>query len=69
MASYLVSLRILNTLRNIMVGGTYIRPSAEDYIAGNSSRGDISRPSHTSPSDREFEVLGLMAPGNTVMHL
>lgn len=52
-----------------MAGGTYIRPSVADLLAPQLQEGDANQPPHARLSDREFQVLGLIAHGKTVTHI
>jgi DNA-binding CsgD family transcriptional regulator len=50
-----------------MAGGKYICRSVTDLLATQLQQGDANQPPHARLSDREFQVLGLIAHGNTVM--
>lgn len=52
-----------------MAGGKYIRPFVADLIATQLQQGDANQPPHARPSDREFQVLGLIAHSNTFIHI
>jgi DNA-binding NarL/FixJ family response regulator len=52
-----------------MAGGKYIRPSVADLLATQLQQGDTNQPPHARLSDREFQVLGLIAHGNAVTHI
>jgi DNA-binding NarL/FixJ family response regulator len=52
-----------------MAGGKYIRPSVADLLATQLQQGDTNQPLHAKLSDREFQILGLIAHGNAVTHI
>ena len=52
-----------------MAGGKYIRPSVADLLATQLQQDDADHPPYAKLSDREFQVLGLIAHGNTVTHI
>ena len=60
---------LVQAVRKIMAGGKYIRPSVADLLATQLQQGDVSQPPHARLSDREFQVLGLIAHGKTVTHI
>jgi DNA-binding NarL/FixJ family response regulator len=56
---------LVKAVNKVMSGGTYVSPAlAEKLIIY--LREDIDRPLHEALSDREFEVLRLIASGKTV---
>jgi two-component system, NarL family, invasion response regulator UvrY len=56
---------LVKAVNKVMSGGTYVSPAlAEKLIIY--LREDIDRPLHETLSDREFEVLRLIASGKTV---
>lgn len=56
---------LIKAVNKVMSGGRYVSPSlAERLIVGLGS--DLDRPLHESLSDREFEVMCLIASGKTV---
>ncbi|OFW00322.1 MAG: DNA-binding response regulator [Acidobacteria bacterium RIFCSPLOWO2_02_FULL_68_18] len=57
--------RLLEAIRKVAAGGRYISPAVADQLAGVIG-GDAAAPPHQSLSDREFEVLRLIASGKTV---
>ncbi len=57
---------LVQAIRKIMAGGKYIRPSVAELLATQLQQGDADQPPHAKLSDREFQVLGLIAHGKTV---
>ena len=57
--------KLLEAIRKIASGGRYISPELADRLASELTV-DASRPPHASLSDREFDVLRLIASGLTV---
>jgi DNA-binding NarL/FixJ family response regulator len=60
---------LVQAVRKIMADGKYIRPSVADLLATQLQQGDANQPPHTRLSDREFQVLGLIANGKSVTHI
>lgn len=60
---------LVQAVRKIMADGKYIRPSVADLLATQLQHGDGNQPPHARLSDREFQVLGLIAHGKTVTHI
>ena len=60
---------LVQAVRKIMADGRYIRPSVADLLATQLQQGDGNQPPHARLSDREFQVLGLIAHGKTVTHI
>lgn len=60
---------LVQAIRKIMAGGKYIRPSVADLLATQLQQGDTDQPPHAKLSDREFQVLGLIAHGKTVTNI
>lgn len=56
---------LLDAIRKVTAGGRYISPAVAEHLA-NQLTVDTTRPLHESLSDREFEVLRLIASGSTV---
>ena len=52
--------------KKILEGGRYIRPSVAELLAVQLQEGSANLPPHSSLSDREFQVMTLMAKGKTV---
>ena len=57
--------QLVDAIRRIVAGQRYISPHLADRLAVEVAR-DASRPPHDLLSDREFEVLRLIASGQTV---
>lgn len=55
---------LLTAVRKICAGGRYVSPSLAEQLAF-SFNADVQRPPHEQLSDREFEVLRLLASGMT----
>lgn len=53
-------------VKRILAGGKYISPSVAELLATQLHEGDGNQPPHTKLSDREFQVMNLMAQGKTV---
>ncbi|MBI1790044.1 MAG: response regulator transcription factor [Acidobacteria bacterium] len=59
------SLALVEAVRKILKGGKYITPSLAEKLATDLGAGG-SGPPHEALSDREYEVLRLIASGRTV---
>ena len=57
---------LVQAVRKISAGEKYIRASVADLLAAHLQHGDVDAPPHTKLSDREFQVLGLIAKGKTI---
>jgi DNA-binding NarL/FixJ family response regulator len=55
---------LINAIRKVHTGAKYIRPSQVDRMA-QSMHLDTNKPPHELLSDREFEVLRMIASGKT----
>ncbi|MGH7183023.1 MAG: response regulator [Nitrospiraceae bacterium] len=60
---------LVQAVRSILAGGKYIRHSVADLLATQLQQGDANQPPHARLSDREFQVLGLIAHGKTVTQI
>jgi len=60
---------LVQAVRKILTDGKYIRPSVADLLATQLQQGDANQPPHARLSDREFQVLGLIAHGKSVTHI
>ena len=56
---------LVKAVNKVMSGATYVSPALAEKLI-NYLREDIDRPLHEALSDREFEVLRLIASGKTV---
>jgi DNA-binding NarL/FixJ family response regulator len=56
---------LISALRKIAAGGMYITPEAAEQLA-MSAMPDIDQAPHSTLSDREFQVLRMLAAGKTV---
>ena len=57
---------LVQAVRRILAGGKYIRSSVADLLALQIQCGDGNQPLHARLSDREFQVLAMIARGKTV---
>jgi len=60
--------KLVDAIHKIASGGRYISPELAERLATELTV-DAVRPLHTSLSDREFDVLRLIASGQTVGHI
>lgn len=60
--------KLVDAIHKIVSGGRYISPELAERLATELTV-DAVRPLHTSLSDREFDVLRLIASGQTVGHI
>lgn len=60
--------QLVDAIHKIVSGGRYISPELAERLATELTV-DAARPLHTSLSDREFDVLRLIASGQTVGHI
>lgn len=61
---------LIAAVRKLSEGGKYVTPALAETLLGSLSAGDASeRPLHEQLSDRELEVLRLMAIGKTVTQI
>ncbi len=59
---------LLNAINKVLEGGKYVSPALAEKLIGDLQRGS-DRPPHETLSDREFEVLRLIASGKTVREI
>jgi DNA-binding NarL/FixJ family response regulator len=59
---------LIVALRKVVQGGRYVSPSLTDCLVFEMTR-DSDTPLHTSLSDREYQVLCLLASGKTVTEI
>ncbi|MBW2057103.1 MAG: response regulator transcription factor [Deltaproteobacteria bacterium] len=57
--------QVLDAIRKVFRGGKYITPSLAERLAGELEEG-VEKPPHEGLSDREFQVLCLIASGKRV---
>lgn len=55
---------LINAVKKVMAGGKYISQSLAEKLASKLQQ-DSEAPAHESLSDREYEVMRLLAKGNT----
>jgi DNA-binding NarL/FixJ family response regulator len=59
---------LIKAIRKVLAGGRYVSPALAEKLAVDLSD-DVGWPSHETLSDREFEVLRMIASGKTVGHI
>jgi two-component system, NarL family, invasion response regulator UvrY len=59
---------LLEAINKVIEGGKYVSPALAEKLIGDLQRGS-DRPPHEALSDREFEVLRLIASGKTVREI
>lgn len=59
---------LITAVRKVLAGGTYVSPALAERLATDLHR-DSARPLHEALSDREFEVLRLIASGKTTSEI
>ena len=62
-----VPLELVKAIRKVVSGGKYVTPSLAEELASGVASGN--RPRHESLSDREFEIMCLIASGKTVREI
>lgn len=58
---------LVEAVRRVTAGGRYISPTLADLLVTNIT--DAEKPPHETLSDREFQVLCLIASGKTIGQL
>jgi two-component system invasion response regulator UvrY len=56
---------LVKAVKRVIEGGTYVTPAAAERLVMDLEKG-LDRPLHYALSDREFEVMRLIAAGRTV---
>jgi two-component system, NarL family, invasion response regulator UvrY len=59
---------LIKAIRKVLSGGVYVSPRLAETLALDLHRGG-ERPPHETLSDREFEVLRMLASGKTVSQI
>ena len=59
---------LIKAIRKLLAGGTYVSPALAERLALDLKR-DATRPAHEMLSDREFEILRMIASGKTVTQI
>lgn len=59
---------LLRAVRKVTAGGRYVSPTLAEQLVADLERG-TDRPPHEALSDREFEVMLLIASGKTVSEI
>jgi DNA-binding NarL/FixJ family response regulator len=57
---------LINAIRKVLAGGRYVSPALAEKLAMDLNTRDTGRPPHESLSEREFEVLRMIASGKAV---
>jgi two-component system, NarL family, invasion response regulator UvrY len=57
---------LINAIRKVLAGGRYVSPTLAEKLAMDMSSSGGEGPSHETLSDREFEVLRMIASGKAV---
>ena len=60
--------QLIAAIRKVVVGGKYVSPSLAEKLAFD-LESDVDKPLHETLSDREYEVLCLIALGKTVKEI
>jgi two-component system invasion response regulator UvrY len=59
---------LIKAIRKVLAGGRYVSPALAERLVMDLNE-DITRPVHEALSDREFEVLRMIASGKTVTQI
>ena len=59
---------LVKAIRKILAGGRYVSPTLAEKLAAN-VRKDLTRAPHETLSDREYEIMCLIASGKTVTEI
>jgi two-component system invasion response regulator UvrY len=59
---------LIKAIRKVLAGGRYVSPALAEKLAWDLNE-DVTRPVHETLSDREFEVLRMIASGKTVTQI
>ena len=59
---------LIKAIRKVLAGGRYVSPALAEKLVLDLSE-DVTRPLHETLSDREFEVLRMIAAGKTVTQI
>jgi two-component system invasion response regulator UvrY len=57
---------LINAIRKVLAGGRYVSPTLAEKLAMDLNTSDTGRPLHETLSEREFEVLRMIASGKAV---
>ena len=60
---------LIKAVRKVLAGGRYVSSALAERLASDLNENDASRPAHETLSQREFEVLRLIASGKTVSEI
>ena len=59
---------LIKAIRKVLAGGRYVSPALAERLALDLNE-DVTRPLHEALSDREFEVLRMIASGKTLTQI
>ncbi len=59
---------LIRAIRKVLAGGRYVSPALAEKLVMDLNE-DVTRPVHETLSDREFEVLRMIASGKTVTQI
>ena len=59
---------LIRAIRKVLAGGRYVSPALAERLVMDLNE-DVTRPVHEALSDREFEVLRMIASGKTVTQI
>jgi two-component system, NarL family, invasion response regulator UvrY len=60
---------LIKAVHKVIAGGRYVSPALAEKLAFDLSENDAGRAAHETLSEREFEVLRLIASGKTVSEI
>jgi DNA-binding NarL/FixJ family response regulator len=60
---------LINAIRKVLTGGRYVSPTLAEKLAMDLNTRDTGLPPHEVLSEREFEVLRMIAAGKTVVDI
>lgn len=60
---------LVGAIKKVLAGGKYVSNSLAEKLAGYLSGGDAQKPAQEALSDREFQVLRLIASGKIVSEI
>jgi two-component system invasion response regulator UvrY len=61
--------QLIIAIRKVASGGKYVSPSLAEHLASDLDGGPGDRPLHTNLSDREYEVMRMIAEGKSVSEI
>lgn len=60
---------LVNAIKKIVSGGKYISPSLAEILAAEVKSGGVIKQLHENLSDREFQVMKMLAAGKTIKEI